>query len=186
METTRQSLGERILQIRKRIGLNQTAFGGLLGGIKKSPISAYEKGDAYPRPDTLAQIAKIGQVSLDWLITGCELTATHEGVASLPKNSGASATTKPVEEDIPSHAEAANEGINVHQGMMIASKVLSSKTGYAKALWENLKSFEAAVDKEIEVEDLKRDVREMKEMMKAMLNNQAAQGDWYEKKSCAQ
>lgn len=69
---------------------------------------------------------------------------------------------------------------------MIASKVLSSNTGYAKALWENLKSFEAAVDKETEVEELKRDVREMKKMMQTMLDNQGIQTAEPEKKPMAQ
>lgn len=173
--TERKKRGERIKAVRLRLDLNQTDFGKRLG-LKTSTISGYEAGDADPKPEVLHKIALLGGVSLDFLIAG------HSG--DLPPAS--TDQMKTVTGEIPSHAEAANEGINVHQGMMIASKVLSSKTGYAKALWENLKSFEAAVNKEIEVEDLKRDVREMKEMMKTMLNNQVAQGDGYEKKSKAQ
>lgn len=72
MKTKRSEIGDRILSIRKKLEKTQTEFGDLLGGIKKSPISSYEKGDAYPRPDTLALIASLGKVTLDWLITGQE------------------------------------------------------------------------------------------------------------------
>jgi len=173
--TERQKRGERIRAVRLRLNLNQTNFGKRLA-LKTSTISGYEAGDADPKPEVLHKIASLGGVSLDYLITG--------GTGDLLP---ASTDQVKIEgTDVPSHAEAANEGINVHQGMMIASKVLSSKTGYAKALWENLKSFEAAVDKETEVEELKRDVREMKEMMKTMLNNQAGHGAGGEKKAVAQ
>lgn len=62
-------------------------------------------------------------------------------------------------------AEATNQNFDVAGGMMITKKVLESGTGYANALWHNLKSFDAAVDREEEV-------GEMKEMMgKIMAGN---------------
>lgn len=62
-------------------------------------------------------------------------------------------------------AEATKTDFDVAGGMMITKKVLESGTGYANALWHNLKSFDAAVDREDEV-------GEMKEMMgKIMADN---------------
>ena len=168
MENEKASnIGERIKAVRLRLGLNQEDLGEKLGGLAISTISGYESGDRPPRADTLAGIARLGGVSLDWLITGQEV----HGAGTRGGTSGEKIETAPSLElgnapmavtgharhsggDVPSHAEASNEEINVHNGMMITSKILSSKTGYAKALWENLKSFEAAVDKEGKVKEL--------------------------------
>ena len=166
--------------------MTQEEFGCKIG-IAGSTLSGYEKGEAKKIDPMLVQkIAELGGISTGELITGNESTSTHIAGVSPQKKGVENPPIKIEGENVPSHAEAANEGINVHQGMMIASKVLSSKTGYAKALWENLKSFEAAVGKETEVEELKRDVREMKEMMKTMLSNQAGHGAGGEKKAVAQ
>ncbi|MDH5525442.1 MAG: helix-turn-helix domain-containing protein [Desulfobulbaceae bacterium] len=72
MTTSKIERGARIQAVRKNLGLNQEQFGKKLGGIAKSTISGYESGDTDPKPETLAQIAKLGNASLDWLITGDE------------------------------------------------------------------------------------------------------------------
>lgn len=64
-------------------------------------------------------------------------------------------------------AEASTE-INVHEGVMMTTKVLSSKTGYANALWHNLKAFDAAVDKEEQVKDMEKKVDLLLEKMERM------------------
>jgi len=150
----KSNIGERIREIRLRLGLNQTELGEKLGGLAISTISGYESGDRPPRADTLSCIANLGGVTLDWLITGKE--ALHSDTQEkLALSEPVMAYSHRIEaETVPSHAEASNEEINVHNGMMITGKILSSKTGYAKALWENLKSFEAAVDKEGKVKEL--------------------------------
>ena len=72
MDTGKEHIGRRVRQIRKRLGRSQKQFGQDLGGLSISSISGYEAGDAYPGPEALAKIARMGKVSLDWLVTGEE------------------------------------------------------------------------------------------------------------------
>ncbi|MDA8166068.1 MAG: helix-turn-helix transcriptional regulator [Desulfobacteraceae bacterium] len=72
METGKKEIGKRIRQIRRQLGRSQKRLGQDLGGLSISSISGYEAGEAYPSPDVLARIARMGEVSLDWLVTGEE------------------------------------------------------------------------------------------------------------------
>lgn len=56
--------------VRRQLGLTQTEFGSLLGGLKKSAISAYEKNDNPLSVSTAIKIAELGQVSVDELLLG--------------------------------------------------------------------------------------------------------------------
>ena len=69
MEINLKEIGERVRQIRKGINLNQEAFGALIG-VKSSTVSKYENGESDAGALTFNAIAKLGDKSLDWLITG--------------------------------------------------------------------------------------------------------------------
>ncbi|MFK5926437.1 MAG: helix-turn-helix transcriptional regulator [Desulfuromusa sp.] len=69
MEIKLKEIGERVRQIRKGINLNQEAFGVLIG-VKSSTVSKYENGESDAGAITFNAIAKLGDKSLDWLITG--------------------------------------------------------------------------------------------------------------------
>jgi transcriptional regulator with XRE-family HTH domain len=71
MKVDMKQLGARIKAIRDREDLTQEAFGRLIG-VQGAAISKYEKGDIDPGTDGLANIAEIGKVTVDWLITGKE------------------------------------------------------------------------------------------------------------------
>ena len=62
------TIGERIKQIRKRLGLNQTRFGRLFS-VSQEAISAWERG-AYPDALALLEIAARGGTSIEWILTG--------------------------------------------------------------------------------------------------------------------
>lgn len=63
--------GKRIKQIRTdTCKTNQKEFGKLLGGLGISTVSGWETGSADPGPDIWIKIAELGNVSLDWLLTG--------------------------------------------------------------------------------------------------------------------
>lgn len=71
MGADKKAIGFRIRELRYRVlKTNQADLGEALGGLKKSMISAYETGDSSPSPETLAQIAELAGVTLDWLIAG--------------------------------------------------------------------------------------------------------------------
>lgn len=63
-------LGGRIKQIRKMLDLNQEDFAVKLGFETPVAISYYENNKRTPDVSTLVKIAKLGNVSLDWLLTG--------------------------------------------------------------------------------------------------------------------
>lgn len=65
-----KSTGLRIKEIRMRIGLNQTAFGALFG-VTQEAVSAWEHGIS-PDSRSLLDIAKHGNTSVEWLLTGKE------------------------------------------------------------------------------------------------------------------
>lgn len=73
--------GERIRTVRLGLNLNQKDFGEKLC-LKTSTISGYESGESDPKPETLAQIAMLGHVSLDYLITGRELIKSKAVIAA--------------------------------------------------------------------------------------------------------
>ena len=69
MKTTKTDIGIRIHDARKKLHYLQKEVGDIVG-CGKQAICSYEKGVAYPNPETLAKIASALNVTLDWLITG--------------------------------------------------------------------------------------------------------------------
>jgi transcriptional regulator with XRE-family HTH domain len=62
-------LPERIVAVRHRLGLSQRAFAAR-AGIARNAVLRYEGGHGRPRADTLERIARLGGVSVDWLLRG--------------------------------------------------------------------------------------------------------------------
>lgn len=62
-----QKVGERIRAVRGN--RTQEKFAKAIGVRKQNYISRYERG-RIPSPELLVRIAKMGGVSIDWLLTG--------------------------------------------------------------------------------------------------------------------
>lgn len=75
-----KNLGVRLSELRKKSGLNQRQAAEKLG-ISPAPLSAYELGKKLPPLETLAAMAELYKVSLDYLC-GNEKT---DSAAELPK-----------------------------------------------------------------------------------------------------
>jgi len=69
MKTLSRQIGRRIKTIREKLDYTQGQFANLLG-VSNRAISSYEQGDSNPSIKNLIKIAKIGEVSIDWLLTG--------------------------------------------------------------------------------------------------------------------
>lgn len=65
----RKQIGYRIRSIRKKLRQTQHQFAQSVE-VTSSAISAYEIGDSCPSLDILISIAKLGDVSIGWLIMG--------------------------------------------------------------------------------------------------------------------
>ncbi|MDY0082610.1 MAG: XRE family transcriptional regulator [Ignavibacteriaceae bacterium] len=70
--------GKRIEEIRTRLGLNQSDFAKLVGANSKGVVSTWERGIHLPVPGILDKVAKVGNTSIDWIITGSEMTTSSE------------------------------------------------------------------------------------------------------------
>lgn len=72
----KKKIGMRIKKIRMEVGLTQSVFlskvSPALTDAKR--VSEWETGVSIPSLETLLDIALFGGVSLDWLVTGVELT----------------------------------------------------------------------------------------------------------------
>lgn len=71
MKVSRKKIGQRIKELRKKAGLNQADFGKKVRIKKQNYVSRIENGKMQTFP-VLVRIAKFGNVSLDWLLTGVE------------------------------------------------------------------------------------------------------------------
>ena len=70
-------VGERIKQVRKKLGMNQSEFGRNLdeiSPIRQSTVREWEAGNNFPSMERIIKIAKLGNVSIDYLVTGSEST----------------------------------------------------------------------------------------------------------------
>jgi transcriptional regulator with XRE-family HTH domain len=64
----REAMGKRIRQIRLAAGLRQWELARLLG-TTQSAVHKYEHG-VVPEPRRLVQLARIGETSIEWVLTG--------------------------------------------------------------------------------------------------------------------
>ena len=62
-------MNERLKQVRKALGLNQTEFGDKIG-LKQSSVAAYETGRRIPIDAVIRSICKTWSVNETWLRTG--------------------------------------------------------------------------------------------------------------------
>lgn len=138
-------IAEVLKRMMQFVGVKNQAELGTAIGVSQASISDAKRKGKIP-PEWLIKLATERRMNPVWALSG-EGSHDIRGLKSLMDD------FNPAE-----LVEQAISEINVHEGVMMTTKVLSSKTGYANALWHNLKSFDAAVDREAEV-------GEMKEMM---------------------
>lgn len=70
MVKTDNNVGNRIKSIRKEKGLTMEQMGELIGGVKKSSINNWEKGQNLPNSQRLKKIAELGGISVNNLLYG--------------------------------------------------------------------------------------------------------------------
>jgi len=63
-------INERVKAARKELGLTQTEFGKLCGGVSKAAVSQWEHGDTKPTLDSLVPLERKKSISSDWILSG--------------------------------------------------------------------------------------------------------------------
>lgn len=79
--------GERLQELRKDKKLTQKQLGKLIGASERT-ISSYERGEISPQVEKLIMIARILDISIDYIcgITDDEIPATRKHHIPLPRN----------------------------------------------------------------------------------------------------
>lgn len=134
---------ERLQQLIDSLGWNQDRLAREMV-TNPSTVSRWFSGSPISKT-SIKRLSAVTGASVEWIETGRGPMKTAAGEA---------------QEDQPD--------INVHEGVMMTTKVLSSKTGYANALWHNLKSFDAAVEREREMGDLTEKVDALTKMVQGL------------------
>lgn len=70
MQVNKKEVGHRISELRKSKNLTMEQLADSVGASGKSTVSTWEKGITLPRPEFLQQLAKIFDVSIDYLRFG--------------------------------------------------------------------------------------------------------------------
>lgn len=65
MKIDLKKMGERIRQIRGKLSLLEFEA---IAHVSRSMLSLYENGEAWPKPDTLNNIAAHGRVGVEWIL----------------------------------------------------------------------------------------------------------------------
>lgn len=73
------SMGERLRDERRKIGLNQTQLGEI-AGVGKTTQLKYEKGSSFPDASYLAAVSEVG-VDILYVVTGRRTTAPVEALS---------------------------------------------------------------------------------------------------------
>ncbi|HOJ19588.1 MAG TPA: helix-turn-helix transcriptional regulator [Ignavibacteriaceae bacterium] len=68
----KDTLGDRIAQIRNNLDYNQKEFAEALGLKSAAAISKWESNDREPSIEMIMKIATIGGRSIEWLMSGSE------------------------------------------------------------------------------------------------------------------
>lgn len=82
MKNKKQTIGQRIKELREAKGLTQSQLASKLDFTDKA-ISKWEKGDNEPDSETLVKLSKILNVTLDYLLTGETALTETESVSKI-------------------------------------------------------------------------------------------------------
>ncbi len=151
------TLGEKIRRIRKSLKLNQLEFAEKLGFKSATAISKFEDNSREPEKNKLIEIAKMGRITLDELLTDVDSPATYnKDTAPPPPSAGHD----------PHHPAAAHaQEFSIAEDLILAAKVLESRTHYATALHLNIRSFIGGVSAEATISKCQDDLRAQGELL---------------------
>lgn len=82
-ESEKQAIGARIKRLRKEAGLRQWQLAELIGATQPA-IHMYERG-VLPEPKRLLEIARIGNTTVEWILTGRHWENGSEEMERVPR-----------------------------------------------------------------------------------------------------
>jgi transcriptional regulator with XRE-family HTH domain len=133
------SIGARLKAARESIGLSQTAFAAKIG-IAKSSISEYEAGKKKPPKRILTLVSLLFGLNDEWLLTG-------EGEMKSSQKDHHYVCSDSISES-PGQSAVVKGEWKVSDALVMATRVLESRTDYADALYASIASFHRALQTE--------------------------------------
>ena len=155
-----KTLGEKIREVRKGLNLNQLDFALKIGLESAVAISQYESNSREPDINKLKIICKLGNISLDELLTG----AKSNKYSTNPSQQLLNNVNDHMPIYTPANSDAlfnSDQKINIEEAMGKAYKVLNAGTALSVALYMNIQQFAAALD-------TGQELKECKDLMKSM------------------
>lgn len=70
MKPDKKEVGQRIKEIRKKLGYSMDIFGEIVSQSPRSSVNSWEKGVSIPRKDKLEKIAKLGNTTVQQILYG--------------------------------------------------------------------------------------------------------------------
>lgn len=139
-----------------------------IAGVTEQTVSRWFRRGLTPTDGSIYKIAQACNVSVGWLAAGEESSNIHNGGIMVAENMSTYNADQMKRTGEQESGGSISPEINVAEGMSITKDVLESGTGYANALWHNLKSFDDAVKKEGKVKELERKMDLLLEKMENM------------------
>jgi len=121
MKENNVKLGKRIKEAREKINKSQAELAGLIG-VMAAHLNRWEKGRISPGWEFLVKIAKICDVSLDWLLTGMGLENIKNGKKKNSQEFLADEEISEITEWIASHP---NDKKHIHR-LIIGKKMIEN------------------------------------------------------------
>lgn len=84
MKEKNDEIGQRIKALRAKLGLSQDRFGSYIG-TRSPSVHSWESGRTNPKRCTVLKIAKVFDVSLEWLDTGAGPMFAKDAEVPAPK-----------------------------------------------------------------------------------------------------
>jgi len=78
-----ETIGSRLIQLRKNLKMSQDNVGQACGGLSKSTVSNLEKDGSDPSAKTLIALAELFGVSEKWIMTGQDLSKDHKNMKDM-------------------------------------------------------------------------------------------------------
>ena len=91
------TLREKLIVLRDKAGITQMALAHQLG-VSRQAVTRWESGDTTPSMDKLKALAKIYDVSLDWLCSDASDTAAMSQVKKLDESDSVCNNKQPAED----------------------------------------------------------------------------------------
>jgi len=187
----RFELARRITAYRTSLGETQDVFGERFG-VTQQAVFAWERAEVIPRKSTALSICRATGMNIEDVEAiraerkadkkkglleayADHVLQTHpEDAKKMIDRAGRQSASEPGKSlDV---KDKSKDAVPIQDALNMTEIVLKSVTVYRSALWSNIRAFHKAVVDEVEMQGMKEEIKEMKEMLELILERADIQG----------